>query len=262
MTNDFDLRVSVATLVRVIFTGAEENAPMLALERKATYHESLQCAVVKAQPFGGAVRINDIPRLEKVTGGFQFDSERSRSERDFRILIRAKAWEAVKAFCRDQFQSSDEAALETSPARELGEELFDSLGVQLHPDQYRCRPLWTVTEDDPSPTANWRAARQPTVRLYRIFEARILDPGLWRVIRANSAERSNDDLQQLAMQDWRGNGRGRANACIALPMVAVRRFYGEGRQMTFEANVAVEKRKYSWENMVHAIEEMAEARTR
>ena len=69
------------------------------------------------------------------------------------------------------------------------------------------------------------------MRLYRVFEARILDPGLWRVIRANSAERSNDDLQQLVMQDWRGNGRGRANACIALPMVAVRRFYGS---MPFE----------------------------
>ncbi len=38
---------------------------------------------------------------------------------------------------------------------------------------------------------------------------------------------------------------------------AIRRFYGEGRQASLEANVTVEKRRYSWENMVRAIEEMA-----
>ncbi len=43
---------------------------------------------------------------------------------------------------------------------------------------------------------------------------------------------------------------------------AIRRFYDEGHQEAFEKNVTVEKRKYSWENLVRAIEEMAEAGTR
>ena len=41
---------------------------------------------VNAQPFGGPDHINDLTPLLERTGGFHFDSERSRAEQDFRIL--------------------------------------------------------------------------------------------------------------------------------------------------------------------------------
>jgi hypothetical protein len=216
-TEDLRLRVSVATLVRAVFTSTQ-NTPMLVLERKATFHEGEQQVIVKAQPFGGAVRIHDLARLHDVTGGFHFDSQRSYVEQDFRILIRPSAWEAVKAFCLDQFQASEEAAFEISPVRELAEELHDSLGIQVNPDQYACQPLWTALESDPIPTGNIHAARQPTVRIYRVFEARILDARLAQEISFNSSHLSDQDLRRRALEDLRKGGPGQANACLALPL--------------------------------------------
>jgi len=224
LTPELTLRVSVATLVRVVFTtGLHE--PMLVLERKATYLEREQCAVVKAQPFGGAARIHDPSLLYKITGDFHFDSERSRAEQDFRIFMRPSAWDAVKVFCVEQFQASNEAVLETSPARELAEELHDSLGVQINPDQYIYRPLWTVAENDPTPTANIHAETQPTIRLYRVFETQIVDSTLWGQIQLNSDRFSDQDLQHRALEDLRNGGEGRANACMVLPVDALRQLY-------------------------------------
>lgn len=223
-TPEISLRVSVATLVRVIFT-TRSHEPMLVLERKATYLEREQCAVVKAQPFGGAARIHDPSLLYKITGDFHFDSERSRAEQDFRIFIRPSAWGAVKAFCLEQFQASKEALLETSPARELAEEFHDSLGVQINPDQYIYRPLWTVVENNPTPTANIHAETQPTVRMYRVFEARIVDSTLWGQIKLNSDRFSNQDLQDSALEDRRNGGKGRANACMIVPVDRLHQLY-------------------------------------
>lgn len=223
-TDELSLRVSVATLVRVVYT-TNDNKTMLALEQKGTFLEREQDVMVIAQPFGGAVRIHDLTRIHAITGGFHFDSERSRAEQDFRIFIRPSAWEEVKAYCLDQFQASKEAAFETSPERELEEELHDSLGIQVHPDQYICRPLWIALEDQPTFTRNIHAERQPTVRLYGIFEAQITEPSLWREICLNSRNSPTRELQQRVLEDRHNGGKGRANACIVFPMEALRRYY-------------------------------------
>jgi hypothetical protein len=224
-SGELSLRVSVATLVRVVF-GPEDGEQVLVLERKATYHAADGHVTVKAQPFGGAVRINDVARIEEVTGGFRFDSDRSRREQDFRILIHPSAWEAVKAFCLNQFQASEEAAFETSPVRELAEELHDSLGIEISPDQYASHPLWTVLENKPASTGNIHAGGQPTVRVYRVFEAHILDPGLEHQMAVHSESISDTDLRQLAWEDRRKGGKGRANACLVLPVESLHQLYG------------------------------------
>ena len=52
----FNLRVSVATLDRVIFPHPQDGKPMLALERKGTVEGDYRDkARVRAQPFGGGV---------------------------------------------------------------------------------------------------------------------------------------------------------------------------------------------------------------
>ena len=224
-TDELNLRVSVATLVRVVFTHPGKEGRILALERKATFLEQEQRVIVKAQPFGGAIRINDVPLLDEITGGFHFDSERSRAEQDFRIFIRTSTWDAVKVFCLEQFQASEEAALETSPIRELAEEFEDSLRVQLHPDQYVYKPLWTVVENDPSPTANIHVEQQPTVRVYRVFETQIIAPELCQHITRNSESYSNQSLQDRALEDKQAGGTGRANACMVVPLESLYRFY-------------------------------------
>ena len=92
------LRVSVATYNRVIFPHPESGATMLALERKATVLKG-GSVNVRAQPFGGGVRILDPDPLKQILGEIEFDSERSKQEQDFRILIPPFKWEAVKRYC-------------------------------------------------------------------------------------------------------------------------------------------------------------------
>src|ERR1700690_705437 len=93
-TEELSLRVSVATLVRVLFRNPRDGDLMLALERKATLHkaENERIVEVKCQPFGGAIRILDLKRIQGLIGDFHFDSERSRSEQDFRIFIGPSEW--------------------------------------------------------------------------------------------------------------------------------------------------------------------------
>ena len=211
-TKELSLRVSVATLVRVVFTNPEDGDLMLALERKATWVGE-ERVVVKAQPFGGAVRINDPLVLSELTGGFHFDSERSRTEQDFRIMIRPSACGAVRDLCLEQFQRQDDRVFETSPARELAEEFRDSLDISLRPDQYVINPLWTVLENDPPPTGTVHPARQPTVRIYRVFEARIVDPALRQAIMLNSRSHSAQDLRDRALEEP-PQGRKRQGECL------------------------------------------------
>src|SRR6266496_4462703 len=104
-TSELSLRVSAATLARVLFENPRDGDLMLALERKATLYEAKNERVVevKSQPFGGAIRILDLNMMRDLIGDFHFDSKRSRSEQDFRIFIRPSDWEVVRQFCLQHF---------------------------------------------------------------------------------------------------------------------------------------------------------------
>ena len=64
-TTDLHLRVSVATLVRVLCENPADRELTLAFERKATLRQTPTGRVVsvKSQPFGGAIRIRDLRSL-------------------------------------------------------------------------------------------------------------------------------------------------------------------------------------------------------
>lgn len=219
---ELSLRVSVATLVRVIFEHPHDGELMLALERKATVLEEAgrQRVRVRAQPFGGAIRFRSLTPLRTLIGDFLFDSERSRAESDFRILIRPAAWDAIRQFCLRHFTEVDDPVLESDPARELAEEFAEALTISLKPDQYRQKPVRIIVENRPAPTHNLRAPGYGTARIYRIFEARIVDASLSRAMLANSERYSDQDLheQALAGARVRNGRRGRANAVLALPL--------------------------------------------
>src|SRR3990172_1870706 len=222
-TEDLNLRVSVARLERVLFENPRDGELMLALERKATLHkaESGRVVEVKSQPFGGAIRILDLRALRELIGDFHFDNERSRSEQDFRIFIRPSDWDVVRDFCIQHFSRVDDPILETDPRRELAEEFADALKINLTPDQYLHKPVATVIEDDPSPTENVYARDTPTVRVYRIFEARIVDSSLVSAVMTNSESLSNQNLNELALRDFQNGGKGRGNAILAVPLKRV-----------------------------------------
>jgi hypothetical protein len=226
-TKDLSLRVSVAALVRVLFEHPGESGLMLALERKATLHQTGSGRVikVKSQPFGGAIRILDLRRLRDLTGDFHFDSERSHAEQDFRIFIRPGDWSIVREVCIRHFNQAVDPMLETDPGRELAEEFAEALKVDLKPHQYIHKPVATVVEDDPSPAENTRASVIPTVRVYRIFEASITDSSLAQAMIKNSESLSDHDLSKIAWEDAQNGGDGGSNAVLALPLKLISDVY-------------------------------------
>lgn len=224
-THELSLRVSVASLARVVFADPEDGSALLALERKATLLPAEGRVTVKTQPFGGALRIHDLLPLKKIIGDFHFDSQRSLSERDFRIYIRPSAWGAVRDFCQEQFRSRGGTVLESGPDRELAEEFGDILGVHLSPEQYRCSPLWTILENEPVPTRNVHAEGQSTVRLYRVFEVSITDSDLMKTMILSSYSNSERELGKLARENARKGVKGWANAMLILPLDSLNSFY-------------------------------------
>jgi hypothetical protein len=218
-TDDLCLRVSVATLVRVLFKNPNNDELMLALERRATLRqpESEGVVRVKSQPFGGAIRIFDLRAVRDVLGDFHFDTARSRAEQDFRIFVRPSAWSSLREFCLEHIRLDNDLILETNPTRELAEEFAETLSIDLRPEQYVCRPLTTVVENRPTLTQNIYASGTPTVRVYRIYEAFITDVSLTHVMLQRSAGLSHRRLSELAIADAQRGGKGKANAVLALP---------------------------------------------
>ena len=224
MTEDSSLRVSVATLNRVILAHPKGENTMLALERKATVSHDGSVRV-RAQPFGGGVRILDLAPLQTIIGQIQFDSERSGREADFRILISPSKWELVKQYSLRHLADQDDTKLESLPHRELVEEFAETLNVSLLPAQYTFRPTGFVIENQPVPTDNANVQRRPTVRLYRTFEVEIVDFSLCQTMLSASQLYSDEELGRVALADSRNGGRGRANSILILPLNLVLESY-------------------------------------
>lgn len=218
-TPALDLRVSVAALARVQVKDPEQGLALVVLERTATVHEGEEgpMVVVRAKPFGGAVRLRNVQVLRDVIGEFHFDSHRSRQEGDFRILIRTGDWPQLLAFCLRHLAQVD-GVLEASPMRELAEEFQDALGIDLEPEQVTVRAVGIVVEAHPVRTASVRAPGQPTVRIYSVYDVRLKSPEVIYAVLDNSMAHSDERLHQLAWEDWRRGGKGRANAVLALPL--------------------------------------------
>jgi hypothetical protein len=226
-TQELSLRVSVAALVRVLVKNPEDGALMLALERKANlYNAGEGIAVeIKVQPFGGAVRIMDLHEIYNLIGEFNFDSERSRSEQDFRLFIKPSTWMGLREFCIETLNQPGNPFLESDPGRELAEEFYDALNVKLNQDQYLNKAVGTLIEDNPISTDNAHSKGSPTVRVYRIFEATITNPALTHRIFMNSESISHQDLCALAFEDSQNGGKGRGNAVLVMPISEITDYY-------------------------------------
>lgn len=222
--DNFSLRVSVATYNRVLFPHPENGIVMLVLERKATVRKSQEVRV-RAQPFGGGVRILNPVSLQKMLGEIRFDSRRSREEQDFRILILPSTWEAVKQYGLAHLGNTKDAELESTPDRELVEEFDEALHIRLTQDQYTYQPAGFVIEDHPVRTEAADAFGQPTVRLYRIFEVHLVDEALCRTVLHTSQQYSDQTLKVFALNDFSLGGPGRLNSVLALPLKTVTESY-------------------------------------
>jgi len=218
------LRVSVATYNQVIFSHPESGETMLALERRATVLGDGSVSVL-AQPFGGGVRIFDSASLGKTIGEIQFDSERSKQDQDFRILIPLSKWEAVKRYCLHHLENPGDSELEVTPDRELVEEFEETFDVRLKSDQYTAQPMGIVIEDNPVRTKNWYARGWLTVRVYHTFKVQLLDSEVYTAMLATSQGCSDQELGMIALEDAHRGGRGRANSVLALPLNSVKEAY-------------------------------------
>jgi len=220
MNESGKLRVSVATYNQVIFHHPQSNLLMLALERKATATRDGSIKV-RSQPFGGGIRILDPNPLKEIVGEIQFDSERSKQEGDFRILIPSSKWETVKEYCLHHLANPDDTELEATPDRELTEEFAGTMSVNLERNQYTVQPLGFVVEDNPVPTDNADVRGELTIRLYRISEVHIIDMELCKMMITVSQRYSDRDLGELALKDLQNGCTGRVNSMVTLPLNAI-----------------------------------------
>jgi hypothetical protein len=220
LTEIKQLRASVATYNRVLFQHPDNGTRMLALERQGTILED-GSVNVRGQPFGGGIHILNPTPLQKIIGKIQYDSERSKNEQDFRILIPPSKWELIKEYCLRHLKDEEDIDLETEPDRELTEEFFDTIKVKLHPDQYSVRPQGFVIENNPVRSENANARGQLTVHLYRIYEVQILDPTLCSILLTISHLYADQDVGALARQDFTNYGKGRFNTVLTLPLDSV-----------------------------------------
>ncbi len=220
ITETKQLRASVATYNRVIFQHPDNGMQMLALERQGTMQEDGSIKV-RGQPFGGGIHILNPTPLQKIIGKIQYDSERSKNEQDFRILIPPSKWELIKEYCLRHLKDEEDIDLETEPDRELTEEFFETIKVKLNPGQYTVQPQGFVIENNPVRSENAHARGQLTVHLYRIYEVQILDPVLSRILLTISQMYADQDVAALAQQDADNYGKGRFNTVLTLPLDSV-----------------------------------------
>ena len=225
--DELNLRVSVAVLVRMLFNNPGDGKSMLALERTATLHQIAGNSevVVRAKPFGGAVLLLNPHALQQMIGRFNYDSEKSRRERDFRLLIQPSSWNKIKEICRDHYYGTEKGILDHSPVRELEEEIEDSLHIKIKADKFASQLVDMIIEDVPQKTKNIRARGFSTVRIYYIYEVLLKDTKLIKKILVNSELYSDKELKESAWQDSRQGGRGRANAVLVLPLDELRDVY-------------------------------------
>lgn len=220
-TTELNLRVSIATLSRVVLPRPGDGVPMLALEHKATLKSEPRVSV-KAQPLGGAIRILNLNRIQGITGNFNFDSEKSQTEQDFRIYVSPSSWEGLRDFCIEELGQSKSSVLDFDPKRELVEEFEDALEIHLRSGQYTLKQDGIVLENEPAPTENVRAGGYPTVRIYRVDEVQIQDTELYNLMMSKSESHPPRVLKELVQEEAREGGRGRANAMLVSTVERVR----------------------------------------
>jgi hypothetical protein len=226
-TRELSLRISVASLIKVLFNNPDDGNIMLALERTATLQKAQgkPDVMVMAKPFGGAVRLVNSQAFRQLIGDFHFDSKLSRQEGDFRIVTRPASWQTVQDMCWEHLKRPETGILDYKPERELCEEFGDTLHANITPDQYQLKKRGMIIEDYPVKTHNPRSPGSSTVRIYYIFEAWIEKPDLINRILDNHRSYTDRDLQELALLDAGKGRRGRANAILTLPLDALVEYY-------------------------------------
>ena len=231
LTTELNLRVSVASLVSVLFKSPADGKMLLALERTATLRttDEITGVVVKAKPFGGGVRLLAPKGLKKLIGEYRFDSERSREQQDFRILINPKSLEKLKEICKEQLKVKENRIFDPGPERELAEEFEDSLGVGILPEEYFLQLKGMLTEKLLSETSNENSRGLRTARIYYVYDALIQDQEIIKMLIENSNRYSDIVLQNMANEDARRGGKGRANAILTLDLNKLKNFYNSIR---------------------------------
>jgi len=138
---------------------------MLALERRATVHETGAggAVEVRSQPFGGAIRILNLNTVRNLLGAFHFDSERSLAEQISASLSDHQPGPYCGSFVFSTSILTTISFLRPIQGRELVEEFAETLRRDLKPQQYVCKPLTTIVENEATPTDNIHAKGIPTV---------------------------------------------------------------------------------------------------
>jgi hypothetical protein len=155
-------------------------------------------------------------------------------------MINPDQWEKMKEICRDHLNFEEDGIINSSPVRELTEEFEDSLGVRITSDDYHLTSRKMLVEEKLTKTENVNAMGIPTKRTYYLFDAMLTDLRIIKMMIDNDALYSDLDLRNMANEDARRGGKGRANAVLTLSLDKLTELYRSSRKGSGESNIMYE----------------------
>jgi hypothetical protein len=181
-TEEYNLRVSAATLARVRLRMPDNKPTFWVFEAKVwaeVKDGKIVQQVAQLQPLGGACQLIEPETLWQLTKGFNFDSDKSRRESDFRLFVRAGQWDLIKEFLEKEFARPADGAVASDIKRELVEEIEEALRYQLRGEfGYLAWPMGTVVQGEAQKTLRSGMVGVETKRVFKIYDVEILDARL------------------------------------------------------------------------------------
>jgi hypothetical protein len=189
-TADLSMRVSSAVLTLCVVPSPE--GPLAILERKVEIGK--KGLDMRAQPLGGGIAVLNVEALSKITGGFNWEDQKVARERDLRIYVNPDSWTFVRELLTTSFLDTLPGApiVETTPVRELQEEIGDAAGVEVSESSMNISFAGLVFQD-PGCGAVAAKSSTPTARVFSVFDVVITDPALADTI-MREASRPDSEL--------------------------------------------------------------------
>jgi hypothetical protein len=244
-TAEFSLRVSTAVLGRVHLKHPATGEEMLVLERKCSAEikdNGELKTILNCQPLGGASVLKNPQALAVLIDGFNYDTEKSKKEGDFRIQARPADWPRIRDFCVENFSNPALGAVEVGIQRELQEELQEALSIDVNPAAYKSRNTGIVIQQEAAQSERLGVSGAPTCRVFNVHDVEITDEALIRALLHSSASVSNEYLITAAHEKAAASPKHQAKvtAMLTLPRAEVEAAFAQAN----DASQSVKLRGY------------------
>ncbi len=210
------VRVSVGSLTLLTISDPLDQKEYFAFERRATgsSERGRKTWSTKSVPFGGAIKIKDKSALVDLIGDFDFDSDESRENNDFRIIVDRRKWKKIKIFCERSISQNNKRVIDFDPFDEIKEEIWKPTKIEVTRKKLSTKRIGTFANDFPVPTENINTPGKQTYRFYCLYNTRVVDQQLAKKLLKHADLRMDKECGFTAIKSRRTKGDGRYNSIL------------------------------------------------